>query len=209
MQTQARLASNDKPTTKCPPSEEARLAYWKSYLDGCSPCHFPSLDAVSAAESGSVPVSIGNSIPKIQSFHDETKISVSTVFQVAWGLILRAYTGQDSVCFGDVKTAPGDADVIGRPIDVGICRIEFSDTVTISEILQTIQAAGIERRAIHHVRWLDVMQSTGISDAPLFNTCMSFPCKERQKPIEEVECDFDNQVSDFQNWPVRVLNGEI
>lgn len=204
METQAILASNDNPTTKCPPSEEAGLAYWKSYLDGCSPCHFPSLGTVSPGESGSVPVSIGNSITRIESFY-ETKISVSTVFQVAWGLVLRAYTGQDSVCFGDVKTAPGDAGVIGRPIHVGVCRIEFSDTATSSEILQTIQAAGIERRAIHHVRLLDVIQSTGISDAPLFNTCMSFPCKEGQKPIEKVECDFDNQVSDFKHWPVRVL----
>ncbi|KAE8351820.1 hypothetical protein BDV28DRAFT_149612 [Aspergillus coremiiformis] len=142
------------------------LTYWKSYLDRCSPCHFPALSTAFPSESGSVPVPLSNITPRIQSFCEETEISVSTVVQVAWALVLRAYTGQDSVCFGDV-----DIESTG----VSIVRVDVSDTVTISDVLQTTQAAGVERRAIPRVPFADILRSMGMSDASWFNTAMSPP----------------------------------
>ncbi|RFU74763.1 lysergyl peptide synthetase subunit 2 [Trichoderma arundinaceum] len=172
-------------------SEMAGLSLWKSHLEGYVPCNFPSLSIVSPGESrsASVAVPIGEDInARIQFFCHETGISVATVLRVAWGLVLRAYTGQDSVCFGDVSIAPSNTDATEWPISVDVRRARFNDTAMISKTLHATQSSSAEKLGAPEVPLPDAIRLSGMpGGSPLFNTCISF------LSIEDVEHSYDGQ----------------
>nr|AGS32025.1 lysergyl peptide synthetase subunit 2 [Epichloe coenophiala] len=198
MQSQVRLPSNGNPAFSFPQNEMRGPVDWKTYLEGCSPCSFPSLNTVRPSQSwpASVSITIGDSIfRRLELFSDKTGISAATVFRAAWALVLRTYTGQDSVCFGDMTTAPGGIDAIGW---VGVCRVELSDTAVISKILQRIQAASADKLAIPLVPLSDAVLSKCLPSASLFNTCMLISGggekpEKTSSTLEKVELGYDGQ----------------
>jgi len=83
------------------PSPSPDLEYWTSRLQDKEPCLFPTLlgGARDPGKSGWVDISLPE-LASISAFCQNNELLPSTIFQTAWGLVLRSYTGADNVSFG-------------------------------------------------------------------------------------------------------------
>jgi non-ribosomal peptide synthetase component F len=158
---------------------DAALKYWKTYLTGVDPCYFQTTpDDAIEKQLRVVEVKLEIPFGKIKRFCTQRGITVSSLFQAAWGIVLRAYTGSDQVCFGylvsgrevDVK---GIEDAIGPFISMLICRIDTTDLANAAAAVKAVQqdyTAGLEHQ---HCSLGEVQHAMSISGESLFNTIMS------------------------------------
>jgi hypothetical protein len=65
-----------------------------------SSCLFPKLKNNQNDRFRRLAISLESSLSQLQHLRDATSIALPTVFQVAWGLVLRYYTNSSEVCFG-------------------------------------------------------------------------------------------------------------
>ncbi|KAF9892549.1 hypothetical protein FE257_001658 [Aspergillus nanangensis] len=74
--------------------------YWKEYLADFEPCLFPSLQQVATPrilQSARLPI---RGWMPMNNRHSRYEIDTASILRVAWGLVLRCYTGSEIVCFG-------------------------------------------------------------------------------------------------------------
>lgn len=193
--------------------EAPGIDYWRKYLDGCGPCIFPRLGKTSssgeAMELQRIHVPLRD-VPRIYDFCADTGFTVSNVFQLAWGLVLRAFTGMSSVCFGYLASergAPisGIGGAVGPYIHILICRLDFNEFRTPLQILSKLQedlAAGLTNQ---HFSLSDLFHSMDLAEKSMFNTCMTFVAEESQDKdlregslaIQEMESYLPTEVSNF------------
>ncbi|KAL3473809.1 acetyl-CoA synthetase-like protein [Aspergillus californicus] len=157
-------------------------AYWERLLRGIRPCIFPSIRCPSRTDSKTkkfvcVPIELG-SAPRIQDFCCKTGVTVSNLLHVAWGLVLRIYTGQDQVCFGYLVSGrdialPNVRDAVGPYINMLVSRLEFAPQTSLLHLLQKNQNDFLESLPHQHLTPGDISVACGISDSQLFNTLVS------------------------------------
>ncbi|MBF8194336.1 amino acid adenylation domain-containing protein, partial [Nonomuraea sp. K274] len=98
-------------------------------------------------------------------------VTVNTLAQAAWGLVLARLTGRDDVVFGAVVSGR-PPEVAGVESMVGL----FINTVPVRvltrapALLSRLQDEQARLAAFHHVRLADVQRGTG----PLFDTLLAF-----------------------------------
>jgi amino acid adenylation domain-containing protein/non-ribosomal peptide synthase protein (TIGR01720 family) len=155
--------------------------YWKQYLEDVHPCIFPSLGIkVQGREQLTlklVPFSfdIGR---RLQSFCQHHGITISNLLQVAWGLLLRTYTGSESVCFGYLNSCrdipvQNVREISGPMINLLICRLSLPGNAQVLSTLLENQDAYARSIEHQHFSLAEVMDSLNLSSQPLFNTAMS------------------------------------
>ncbi|KAK2766911.1 NRPS [Arachnomyces sp. PD_36] len=153
--------------------------YWKKYLGGVYPCHFPRLGTtdveLQTLHAASLAFDCKNAL---QSFCQTNAITVSNFFQVAWGLVLRIYTGSDSVCFGYLTSGrqialEGAHDIAGPLINLLVCRLLLADEDSVVSTLVNNQAAYALSLDNQDCALANVMSSLNLSGQSLFNTAMS------------------------------------
>ncbi|KAF9768166.1 nrps5 single domain, non-ribosomal peptide synthase-like protein [Fusarium sp. DS 682] len=166
------------------------LSYWADNLADTQPCLFPVL---SDGSSGRVLNKITLPIPSttadaMRQLGRTHGISISNIFQLAWSLVLRAFTGSDSVCFGYLtsgRDVPVDRieAMVGPLISMLIASTTFSDDAQSAlELLQTINRSYIDSLPHQHCSLGNIQHALGVSNTGLFNTVMSL-----QKITEEDE----------------------
>ncbi|MFK0150426.1 amino acid adenylation domain-containing protein, partial [Streptomyces griseus] len=107
----------------------------------------------------------------------EIGVTVNTVLQAAWGLLLAQLTGTDDVVFGStVSGRPADlpdvASTVGLFVNTVPARVRLCPTDTVAELLiglQERQAALLEH---HHVGLTDLHRLTGLD--VLFDTLIAY-----------------------------------
>ncbi|KAL2845894.1 hypothetical protein BJY01DRAFT_247501 [Aspergillus pseudoustus] len=168
------------------------ITYWTQYLGGITPCLFPSLDyrrqagEQQAPELKSLTLEI-EAATRLQQVCSTHGITISNIFQLAWGLTLRCYTGSDDICFGylaagrDIPLEELD-DTVGPYVNMLICRIQLAGSQTLSQLLQKILTNFIDSSCSQHAPLGRILQSLSLS-GPLFNTIISMrpPSYEVQK----------------------------
>ncbi|KAI1756763.1 hypothetical protein F4782DRAFT_280290 [Xylaria castorea] len=135
------------------------VAYWMKYINSVQPCHMPALrehdahDTHSAADVQSIPIDLHDLSEHILSFCRKLNLTSTTMFQVAWGLVLRAYTGMDDVCFGYLTSGRDSPvndieSIIGVVCNTLILRMHLDCNKTGLEVL--IQAQDDRLNSIPH-----------------------------------------------------------
>ena len=161
-------------------STTSTLEYWKTYLEDADPGRFPVLVDKTADERADdllperimVPFA---EVSELRSFCTRSNLTPASVFQVAWALVLRSYTGNDSVCFGYLSSGR-DLDIkdiqniVGPLISMMILRVDLSDQTNLVGILEKAQRDYIDSLP-HRASLAQVQRS--IQAASLFNTAMS------------------------------------
>lgn len=158
------------PLTRTTGTEMASFNAWKTYLEGYSPCNFPDLVAAETSKPGlaSVSTSLKESYDRLQSFANKhCNNDVAAIFCTAWSLVLRAYTGQDTVCFGRATS------------NVNACRIDFTSDKSILRILETLETTCVENRQAPDVLVSQLSQGTGDFITSFFDTCVLSPNQQR------------------------------
>jgi len=151
--------------------------FWKNYLEGVRPCHFPKLNKEGAKKLlHSAPMDFDR-FPELQAMCKKMKVTLANVMQAAWALCLRAYTKSEDICFGYLTSGrdvpvPHIQDTIGAFINMLVCRVKFSQQSTLKEVYQKVQQDYIESLEFQHTSLAQVQHDlTG--GQPLFNTAVS------------------------------------
>ncbi|KAL4747877.1 hypothetical protein BDW72DRAFT_196305 [Aspergillus terricola var. indicus] len=154
------------------------LDYWASYLEGASSCHFPVLNDDLHGETKLHELTVDLEDAKgIHAFCARHNVTPAIVFQTAWALVLKAYTGQDDICFGYL-TAGRDvpvlniSDAVGVFINMITYRIRLDTESTVSTVVKEAQCAFLKGLAHQHCSIAEIQHGLGMSQ-PLFNTIMS------------------------------------
>ncbi len=122
----------------------------------------------------------------IQSLCARYSVTLATVCQLAWGLVLRCYGGTDSVCFSYVNSGrsmsiPGVHDVIGPIVQTSLCSIQLHAGDELSTILQRLHKDSLQ--ALSQISPLESASSTSKSARQLSNTTMSFQHAIDDRPV--------------------------
>lgn len=157
------------------------IDYWTEYLQGAIPCILPSLDYQSPdvkqhRELKTFDFEIDN-MGGLQQFCSQQNITISNLFQLAWGLTLRCFSETDDVSFGYLAAGrdidlDGMEDAVGPYINMLICRMVLGKDKTLREELQSIMHDFSESSVHQHAPLGQILSSLELS-GPLFNTIIS------------------------------------
>ncbi|KAJ4316284.1 Nonribosomal peptide synthetase 4 [Fusarium piperis] len=157
------------------------IDYWKSYLAGVEPCHFPVLDDARIVESKELRylrVKF-DELAELQRLCDDRGVTIVNAIYAAWALTLRLYTASEEVCFGYLTSArdlpiEGIRDVVGPVINMVPCRVNVGGCTTLGDIMSLVQRDYLDSLDYRHIPLAEVQHALQLSDAALFNTALSY-----------------------------------
>ncbi len=124
-------------------------------------------------ESVRLPVTIGTGL---QSFARQHQLTLNTLLQGAWALLLSRYSGRDDVLFGTVVSGrpaalPGVAAMVGPFINTLPLRVAVAPDTSLLPWLQQLQERLADLRQFEHSPLVDVQQWSELPhNQPLFST---------------------------------------
>ncbi|KAL2148122.1 hypothetical protein VTH82DRAFT_2015 [Thermothelomyces myriococcoides] len=156
--------------------------FWNTYLGGAEPCHFPTLRSGPPSATGRQLEYLDFSYPdpaKLHSLCAETETTVASVYKLAWALLLRAYTGNNSPCFGYLASGrdlpiEGITEAVGPFINMLVCMIPLEDdNKRVEEVLKTAHADYANCLSHQLCSLAEIQRGLGLGGDRLFNTVMS------------------------------------
>ena len=171
------------------------LAYWGERLQNTDPCIFPGLTALDKAKRcRNVRLELDTSSADLVLMTSSQGVSAEAVIQLAWALVLRAFTGMDSPCFG-WHTTGRDRAVPGLPYGVGSfanvipCSVDFVFDGTLLSMVHNIDDKLQSSLAHQYVTVTEIQHSLRMKGTTrLFNTCLCY----------DGGCDFEDKTA--QDW---------
>ncbi|KAI0833992.1 hypothetical protein F5Y06DRAFT_179312 [Hypoxylon sp. FL0890] len=155
--------------------------FWREHLHGVPPCRFPTLISQRPSFIEWETKSINLKIPceNLRSFAESYTINMSTILRVAWGLLLRTYTGTDSICFGSRISGrdlpvEGLSDSVGSFSTISVTRLAIPSDMPITQLLFNAEEERRQVRHHQHVPVTRIEHELKIKGGHLFNTSLSF-----------------------------------
>ncbi|WP_405163065.1 amino acid adenylation domain-containing protein [Nocardia sp. NBC_01499] len=107
----------------------------------------------------------------------ELGVTVNTILQGAWGLLLAELTGRDDVLFGATVSGrppaiPGVDAIVGMFVNTVPVRVRCKASDTVAEFLARLQHQQAALLEHHHIGLTDLRQLTGLGE--LFDTLVAF-----------------------------------
>ncbi|CAG8406371.1 unnamed protein product [Penicillium salamii] len=160
---------------------ETSLEFWKSRLSNVTRCVLPPLTDNEAdlplqeLKSHSVNLEDARVYQEFCQTHD---VTLGALFKMAWGLLLRCYTGSDNICFGDSVSGRdirlhGVENAVGPYLHETICQMAFDEAAGVSTTLRQIQSQFVESLPHKHVSLAEIQHAIGVGSTKLFNTGLS------------------------------------
>ncbi|KAH6613528.1 hypothetical protein B0J18DRAFT_469876 [Chaetomium sp. MPI-SDFR-AT-0129] len=124
-------------------------SYWSTYLSGAEPSWFP----VQNEESGEGHTRGELRVKRLRLTNLDfdtvcahSNVTVANICQVAWALVLRAYTTNEEVCFSYVHSGrhaalQGIEDAVGAFAETMICRVALGGTSATTTLAQVLEKA--------------------------------------------------------------------
>ncbi|KAL4819990.1 hypothetical protein BDW67DRAFT_181698 [Aspergillus spinulosporus] len=190
--------------------------FWNAYLQEAQPCQFPILndgrEQVQALESINVELP-GLTKETLSAFSERWGFTIANVVQTAWALVLRAFIGTDSVCYGYLtsgRDAPLDGieDAVGPFINMLVCRLKFDPHEPAFLALKNTQDGFLKAMAHQYVSLAEMQHALGVAAQGLFNTAMSFQRYSPEEPMDlNLRTVYDYDPTEF-NITVNVATRE-
>ncbi|WP_447739002.1 non-ribosomal peptide synthase/polyketide synthase [Pseudomonas laurentiana] len=198
----------------------AAQAFWKGQLANLSaPTYLAQAIREPQASTGSGQHDLAQYFDAQQTAHIEafaraSRVTVNTLVQSAWLLLLQRYTGQSAVCFG-ATVAGRPAELPGVEEQVGL----FINTLpviaaprpeqTVGEWLAQVQACNLALREFEHTPLYDVQRWAGLGGEALFDSLVvfeSYPVSEALKQGAPGGLQFGEvAVQEQTNYPLTLL----
>ncbi|HEY4326481.1 MAG TPA: amino acid adenylation domain-containing protein [Mucilaginibacter sp.] len=202
-------------------SGEAEERYWRSYLDGIDQgtlLPFVKADAdrtkgIGRFESLSITLN-GTKIDQIQNYAKSHHLTINTLMQGVWALLLHRYTGSDEIIYGTVVSGRPDelSDVehrVGMYINTLPFKAAFSNEQEIVSWLQSLQSEQASSRQYQYTALQDIQGWVGIK-GDLFDNILvfeNFPVSKLIASREWLLQVTDVQISEQTNYPLTVTIG--
>lgn len=158
------------------------VQYWTGYLKGVQYTHLPQLNP------GPRETELLNAIyipfdrfDELQSFCRTNELTLSNVMLAAWALVLRRYTTQDDICFGNLsagRDAPveGIQHTVGAFINMLVCRVNFASQKNkpLTDVFRRVQSDFIESLPYQQCPLARIQHDLGLpAGEAMFNTACS------------------------------------
>ena len=157
------------------------VGYWTKHLENVQPCCLPHVvdRSIIGRKNEFIPIELPEDFTsQLPVFCKKNGLTMATVFQTAWALVLRTYTKTNDIIFGymtanrDVPIA-GIADIVGPLINMLLCRLRIEDSTATSQLLKDVAAEFVDS-VEHQYGLVEAVQKT-LDEAPepIWNTVMS------------------------------------
>lgn len=163
-------------------SLDASLRFWSAQLEGATACRLPRLtDGLAPTDQSEIrhlhtDVDSGT---RLKALAKELNISMASIFQLAWALVLRSYTNLQDICFGYVSSGrdvelDGIVDAVGPFINILVSRIVFGKGDTAAAMLKQLFSTYLDSLPHQHASLADITHALKMPGGKLFNTAFSF-----------------------------------
>ncbi|MDH4582498.1 amino acid adenylation domain-containing protein, partial [Pseudomonas sp. BN415] len=192
--------------------------FWQEYLAGLQA---PTLlaGAVALEHPGSGAAEHRSLLPaaaseRLRQFARQHKVTLSSLLQAAWLLLLQRYTGQDCVAFGaTVAGRPAELPGIEQQLGLFINTLPIAASPqperTVGQWLEEVQALGLAVREHEHTALYDIQRWSGQGGQGLFDQILVFenyPLDTGMLSGQGNGPRFSNLVSREQgNYPLMLL----
>ncbi|WP_313053322.1 non-ribosomal peptide synthetase [Pseudomonas lopnurensis] len=153
---------------------------------------------------------------RLRFFAQQCKVTVNTLVQAAWLLLLQRYSSQDVVCFG-ATVAGRPAELVGIEEQVGL----FINTLpvigsprpeqTVAEWIGQVQALNLALREFEHTPLYEIQRWAGLGGEALFDSLLVFenyPVSEALEQSAPSGLNFSGVGNREQtNYPLTLLVG--
>lgn len=202
-------------------SLDASLRFWAGQLEGAVACRLPRLtDGVKPTGPREM-CHLYAEVPfgaRLSALAKQLNISVASIFQLAWALVLRSYTNLQDVCFGYMSSGRdvelnGLLDAVGPFINMLVSRVVFDKGDTAAAILQQLFGTYLDSLPHQHASLADIKHALKMPSGQLFNTVLSFqklstssgPGKAQDPPISFRSIRGADPTEVCRTFPVKSL----
>ena len=178
------------------PTKSSR--YWKEYLNGAEPCLFPSLtdgeeDREPSLSSHAITL---NNLANISEYCMRSGITLSTLLQFVWALVVRSYTGSDEVVFGYLASGrdiPVDNmdNAVGVFINMLVCRLQLPPDTEVGDALDTMKADLANAMNHQSCSLAEIQHELQLPGATLFNTAFTYQKRSGNRTSPNTALRFD------------------
>ncbi|WP_431949197.1 amino acid adenylation domain-containing protein [Nocardia lijiangensis] len=197
---------------------DAALRTWGRALDGLTPTRLAASLAPPAHPAEGYGVCVADlsqaETAALTAFAAAAEVTVNTVVQAAWGLVLAACAGRDDVVFGAVVSGrppqlDGVDDMVGLFANTVPVRVRFDAGTSLRQLVTRLQAEQVSLLDGHHVGLADIQRAAGAGE--LFDSLLayeSYPVdadglRQAYGSIDGLEI-VDLQAVNYTHYPVAV-----
>ncbi|RYP63079.1 hypothetical protein DL770_009467 [Monosporascus sp. CRB-9-2] len=154
-------------------SQEVSIQYWKTFLQGFKPSHFPTLSDGAPTTEGTfqettVKLDVNNAtIAELCSQHH---ITVGSLIQTAWAIVIACYAGVEDVCFAYSSDDVPPSISPNAELGALLCRVRVTTEQqlfqTIAEVMKNFDSALCHRNC----SIADIMELVELKGQPLFDS---------------------------------------
>ncbi|KAH8589459.1 putative nonribosomal peptide synthetase [Bisporella sp. PMI_857] len=159
---------------------EPSQKHWIAYLEDAQSTFLP-MDRGHAAlsELDTLHTTLNLDASMVQDFCGTYGVTLANVCQLAWGLVLRSFTGADDVVFsfitsGRLASLEGIQEAVGPFVNTSLCRLKFDGTMHIDQILGRVARDSLEGFLHRYTTLTEDGAQTLPSARQLGNTTMSY-----------------------------------
>ncbi|MEJ2636842.1 MAG: amino acid adenylation domain-containing protein [Calditrichia bacterium] len=153
---------------------------------------------------------------KLLAFANQNQITVNTVVQGAWALVLSRYSSEEDVLFGATVSGrpadlPGAETMMGIFINTLPVRAKFPSSISVMTFLKNLQDQQLEMRQYEYSSLTSVQGWSEVPrDLPLFNSILVFENYPVKTAMSKTEASLEVKDIDFAeqtNYPITVVAG--
>lgn len=164
------LATRDQPSAE---------VWWREHLagiDAATPLALPPVGHNGSGRGGVTHTLDAELTTQLTTFARDQRITLSTLANAAWGLLLSHYSGESDVLFGTTVSGREDGldsvdEMIGVLLATLPTRVNVDATSEIDDWLDTVQRNNVDARHHGHLPLVDIHRLTNVPTAqPLFDS---------------------------------------
>ncbi|MCM3126807.1 non-ribosomal peptide synthetase [Paenibacillus provencensis] len=174
--------------------------YWNKYLSGYEESSFPQERTPTNQDRSNIQESMFNLglslTDQLTAISRQYQVTMSSLFQAVWGVVLQYYSDSDDVVFGTIvsgrSTSIPDVDqIMGLFINAAPVRIQSSSETTFAELVKTTHENSVLAEEHSYLSLADVQAEAG--GGSLFNHLLvyeNYPANDSMFNTEELGLGF-------------------
>ena len=194
---------------------KAAESFWRSRLAGfTTPTPMPALPLDSATGRGHTERVLPQDFSdQLRDFAHEHGISVNTVLQGAWAILLGRWSSTDDVVFGATRagragSVEGSDRIVGCLINTLPVRVRLTDSMPLTEWLQQLRKSEREVRDFEQTPLVSVQSWSEVgSGQPLFESLIVYDYKDLDGQMKALGPEFSNRsfrLIEKTNFPITL-----
>ncbi|GAU08626.1 non-ribosomal peptide synthetase [Desulfoplanes formicivorans] len=150
----------------------AAQAFWRQWLQGAESTDLPGhrIKAQGPYDGQTIPLHCGSDLSrKLTALAGDCQVTINTVLQTAWALVLSRAVNNDDVVFGTVLSGrnidlPHVENMVGLFVNTVPMRITFPDNQPLRQVLTRVQADMLRMEPHAHIPLAHIQQLTPLGN---------------------------------------------